>query len=113
MMQSTLIPLVKIMSFSNDQYIQLSKLPARPGKKDVMDGLEELRIVLEGTGKSNGRNKVLALENHGDVAARLKELINDSDYAKMQNWYARASDGKTIKKPTKSTKSTWIMCRKP
>ena len=93
-----LIPLMKNMNSKNDQHIPLTMLPPKPGKKDVVDGLEEFWVILRSTGKWDGHTDVLAIEHHGIVQASLKELVDASDFDVMLNHYARTLEGKSFKK---------------
>ena len=77
---------MKNMSLKNNQNIPLTMLPAKPGKKDVNNGINEVKVILKSTGKWDRLNKVLAIEHHVIVLARLKELVDASNFDAMKNF---------------------------
>ena len=49
-------------------------------------------------GKYDGVNRVLSIEDFGQIVARMRELVDDANWVDMEGGYIRAS-GKPMKRP--------------
>ena len=64
----------------------MNRMRAKPGKKEVEEGIEELKTVLAADGnwaRDTGTKKT-PLDAYGHVALRMKELVDESDWPAME-----------------------------
>ena len=93
-----ILPLVQAMKSSQERYIPLTKLRARPGKKEVQDGKTDFLLVLKNAGRYNSNLAVQGLADFGNIMDRLKELVDENDMEDLRNCYRRVSEGKSFEK---------------
>ena len=93
-----IFPLVQAIKSSQERYIPLTKLKARPGRKEVQDGKEDLLLVLKNSGRYNPNAQVQGLEDFSSIMDRLKELVDENDMEDLRNSYRQASEGKSFEK---------------
>ena len=91
--------MVKSMVHLNDKYIRMAQMKARPGKKEVQEGKENLLQVLTDTGKYDAKLMKQSMSNNAPNLERLKELIHEGDVVDFKDSYLSASDGEIFDLP--------------
>ena len=91
-----MVPTLKSISAKNGKYIPVNKMRAKPGKKEVEEGIGELKTVLAADGRwarETGTRKT-PLDAYGHITMRMKELVDESDWPAMERKYYQLSGRK-------------------
>ena len=79
-----------------EKFIPVNKMRAKPGKKEVEEGIGELKTVLAADGswaRETGTRKT-PLDAYGHITMRMKELVDESDWPAMERKYYQLSGRK-------------------
>ena len=80
-----MVPTLKSISAKGGKYLEVNRMKAKPGRKEVEEGIEELKIILAADGRwarETGTIKI-PLDAYGHVTTRMKELVHESN---LQKW---------------------------
>ena len=91
-----MVPNLKSISAKGGKYIEVNKMWANPGRKEVEEGIEELKIILAADGRwarETGTRKI-PLDAYGHATARMKELVHESNHPEMERAYSQISGRK-------------------
>ena len=69
---------------------------ANPGRKEVEEGIEELKIILAADGRwaSESGTRKTPLDAYGHVTSQMKELVHKSNRSEMERAYSQISGRK-------------------
>ena len=70
------------------------RMKAKPGRKEVEEGIEELKIILVADGRWETGKRKIPLETYGHVTTRMKELVHESNHPEMERAYSQISGRK-------------------
>ena len=88
-----MVPTLKRISANTGNYIPMNRMRAKPGRKEVEEGIEELKNVLAADGnwaRDTGTRKT-PLDAYGHVILRMKELVHEADWPAMERKYHQLS----------------------
>ena len=88
-----MVPTLKTISATGGKYIEVNRMKAKPGRKEVEEGIEELKIILAADGRwarETGTRKT-PLDAYGHVTTRMKELVHESNHPEMERAYSQIS----------------------
>ena len=89
-----MVPTLKTISATGGKYIEVNRMKANPGRKEVEEGIEELKVILATDGRWETGKKKISLDAYGHVTTRMKELVHESDHPEMERAYSQLSGRK-------------------
>ena len=84
-----LVPTLKTISAAGGQHVPMNRLKAKPGRKEVEMGIDDLKTVLAADGRVVPGAVTAPLDSYGHITTRMKELVHESDHPVMQRAYAQ------------------------
>ena len=70
-----MVPTLKSISAKSGKYIAVNRMRAKPGRKEVEEGIDELKAILAANGRwarKTGTRKA-PLDAYGHITSRMKE----------------------------------------
>ena len=89
-----LVPTLKVISHSTGNHIPITKLQAKPGRKEVEMGIEDLKTNLIADGRLVPGATKTHLDHYGHVTQRMLELVHENDHPAMKRTYAQLAKHK-------------------
>ena len=89
-----LVPTLKTISAAGGKHIPMNRLKAKPGRKEVELGIEDLKVVLAADGRWPTGALTAPLDSYGHITTRMKELVHESDHPEMQRAYSQLANRK-------------------
>ena len=84
-----LVPTLKTISSSTGNHIPMNRLQAKPGRKEVQMGIEDLKVNLIADGRLVPGELTAPLDSYGHITQRMKELVHENDHPAMIRTYAQ------------------------
>ena len=78
-----LVPTLKTISAAGGKHIPMNRLKAKPGRKEVEMGIDDLKVVLVADGRLVPGAVTAPLDSYGHIITRMKELVHESDHPEM------------------------------
>ena len=78
-----MVPTLKMISANTGNYVPMNRMREKPGRKEVEEGIEELKTVLVADGnwaRDTGTRKT-PLDAYGHIILRMKELVHEAGLA--------------------------------
>ena len=84
-------PTLKVISHTSGNHVPISRLQAKPGRKEVEMGIEDLKINLISDGRLVPGAKKTHLDHYGHVTQRMLELVHENDQPQLKRTYVQLS----------------------
>ena len=89
-----MVPTLKTISAAGGKHIPMNRLKAKPGRKEVELGIDDLKVVLAADRRWATEALTAPLDSYGHITTRMKELVHESDHPEMQIAYSQLANRK-------------------
>ena len=91
-----MVPALRRIGANKGKYVPLNGMKMKPSKKEVEEGIEELKNVIaaDGSWARATDAKTTPLDAYGHIVTRIRELIHEDDWPKMERKYCQLSGKK-------------------
>jgi len=88
-----MVPALKRIGAKKGNYVAMNGMKRKPSKKEVEEGIEELKNVIaaDGNWARATNSETTPLEAYGHIVTRIRELIHEDDWPKMERRYYQLS----------------------